>query len=443
MSDPSKRREMLRKSRSQTPNSPTSSSTETVGSAFPPPPRPLEEEQPTMRSVAIMGAPVGGETIGLASLRRVETLYSSKEPELAVRPTTLPGEPKQERKHHLTKDAQYTWTVTTLKPLPTDFPLEKTSRRVSDSSGSAVAMRINKCLRMCSIEAKYNDAEGKAKCRTADFVFFCIKLFSDSDNVIVEIQRRRGNSNNFKRHCCAILDAAEGCFVNPSPSFPDLKHVSNLACLKGVKIDEDETAALDESISTIGDLLAKDGRDANMLGIKKLEFLTNPLYSSQETVRNAARRVIIPQSNSPIQDAISTFLQFNVLSAYRRGAEEFSHDHEEYMHNISLSVVHNCVIAIAEEGNLADVLKSKQQWFLHTLLPVLVHDIGSAKNQPHNACLAAKCINCLAGCAPFVRESIVGAGAIDALSEACIVGAGSHDSLSEVSDRTVRLLLCP
>ena len=44
-----------------------------------------------------MGAPVGGETIGLASLRRVETLYSSKEPELAVRPTTLPGEPKQER----------------------------------------------------------------------------------------------------------------------------------------------------------------------------------------------------------------------------------------------------------------------------------------------------------------------------------------------------------
>ena len=313
-----------------------------------------------------------------------------------------------------------------------------------------MATRITNCLVARSIEVVYNDVEAKAKCRTSDFVSFRVRLFSDGeDGVVVEVQRRRGSSFNFMKDCRAILDAAEGRNIALSTSsLPALKPLSGMACLKGVKIDSPYTdkPSTVSAVKATEDLLTHDQRDTNMLGMQNLEELTNPLSTSQDAVRLAAKSVVTEENSSAIRGAISSLLEFNSLQSeqgYQPAAkDENDFEYDERMHNLSLSVVHNALSAMSEEGSLSRHFKSHEDWFHDTLLPVLVRDVESAEDRPHDACMAAKCIHCLAGCAPSVRESIMGAGALHALAKAKRFGSGNHASLAEVAERATGLLKC-
>mmetsp|Transcript_14932 Transcript_14932/g.32514 ORF Transcript_14932/g.32514 Transcript_14932/m.32514 type:complete len:456 (+) Transcript_14932:321-1688(+) len=419
--------------------------------AFPPPPRNLEEEGPTMRSVAILSAPVGGA--GPIGLHRGHGLHVSKPAYFGAQQKSPPVSVIVDKSEVSSATVAVSkWSVGRLDSLPDDFPLERTSRRISTISGSVVAARINDCLVTRSIEAVYNDVEAKAKCRTSDYVSFRIRLFSDGeDGVVVEVQRRRGSSFNFMKDCRAILDAAEGRSSGrsaslPTASLPALKPVSGLACLKGVKIDAPSTDEPSTVVKDAEDLLKQHQRDTNMLGMQNLEELTNPLSTSQEAVRLAARSVVSEDSSSTIRGAISSLLEFNSLQSeqsYQPAAkDEKDFDYDERMHNLSLSVVYNALSAMEDEGSLSQHFKSHESWFHDTLIPVLVRDVESAKDRPHDACMAAKCIHCLAGCAPSVRESIMGAGALHALAKAKRFGAGNHASLAEVVERATGLLKC-
>lgn len=401
----------------------------------------LDEEMPTMRSVAIMGAPMGAAPLGIAPLRRGDLIETKQGKVAGVGPLSRVGGVAKRSKAGPV--SQKKWMVSKVEQIPDDFPLEKTSRHIRDADCSLVATRISDCLRLRSIEAEYNDDEGKAKCRTADFVSFRIKLFAGTEGgVVVEVQRRRGSSFSFMRDCRAILDAAEGGGVSPASEsdLPYLKRpVSDMSCLKGVKLESTN------DVEAAEDLLQEDRRDANMLGMESLEDLTNPLTSSPDAVRRAAKSVLCAGGESQIRDSISSLLKFSSLKderGTRQVDEDKEDDYDERMHNLSLSVVYNAFSVMVEDGSLSSAFKTHEQWFLGTLVPVLIHDVKCFEERPHDACLAAKCMQCFAACTPVARETITEAGALDALASASDFGTGYHASLAQEAKRAANSLKC-
>ena len=392
--------------------------------------------------------------IGLHASRSTG-LYGTK-PSIGLpgRPTTDFGplkkssSPLSKHQSNVFPAAGNKWSVQQLEPLPAGFPLERTYRRVN-ATGSTVAERITACLFERSIEAKYNDLEGKAKCRTSDYVSFRIRLFAASDGndsstaTIVEVQRRKGSALNFMEDCRAILDAAEGLASGSqtAPMPPTLKPVSAMSCLQGVEIDNDDDNDA-QDVEAAEALLIVDQNDSNLLAMENLEELTSRNSTSQSTVRLATKKIVSGENESSgIRNAITSLLEHSSLqgdqSNIRTTKDEMENDYDERMHNLSLSVVHNALTFLADEGSLAELVRMHTGWFHDTLIPVLIRDVDGARDRPHDACLAAKCLHCLA---PYAGQSIADAGAVEALVQAQAFASDNHASLANMADRAIDAL---
>ena len=402
------------------------------------------------RSAAILSPAADHGPIGLHNNRGAELYGTKPSTGLPGHPTTDFGQLKKssplssKRQFDVAPTAGRKWSVQQLEPLPAGFPLERSSRRVN-ASGSIVAERITACLFERSIEAEYNDVEAKAKCRTSDYVSFRIRLFASGDDTdsttTIEVQRRKGSALNFMKVARAILDAAEGRASSPQTAMPPLKPISAMSCLQGVKIDNDDDSD-GADIKATAELLSMNKSDSNLLGMENLEELTNRRSTSENTVRLATKNVVSGKDDSTsIRDAITSLLQRSSLQGDQSHLctmkDDMETDYDERMHNLSLSVVYNALSFMAEEGSLTELIRMHSGWFHDTLIPVLIRDIEGARDRPHDACLAAKCLHCLA---PYSRQSIADAGAIEALVGAQTFAADRHASLANMADRAISAL---
>ena len=402
------------------------------------------------RSAAILSPAADHGPIGLHNNRGAELYGTKPSTGLPGHPTTDFGQLKKssplssKRQFDVAPTAGRKWSVQQLEPLPAGFPLERSSRRVN-ASGSIVAERITACLFERSIEAEYNDVEAKAKCRTSDYVSFRIRLFASGDDTdsttTIEVQRRKGSALNFMKVARAILDAAEGRASSPQTAMPPLKPISAMSCLQGVKIDNDDDSD-GADIKATAELLSMNKSDSNLLGMENLEELTNRRSTSENTVRLATKNVVSGKDDSTsIRDAITSLLQRSSLQGDQSHLctmkDDMETDYDERMHNLSLSVVYNALSFMAEEGSLTELIRMHSGWFHDTLIPVLIRDIEGARDRPHDACLAAKCLHCLA---PYSRQSIADAGAIEALVGAQTFAADRHASLAKMADRAISAL---
>lgn len=406
---------------------------------FGPPPgrmgREIEEEQPSMRSVAIMGAPsAAADPFGSpALLGRGPPLPKMGLPASlknggggglgGLKAAPVAARPERTRSKNR-RDEFRTWKVTSVESLPDDFPLERTSRHIPDADAPEVSARISHCLRERSIQAKYDDTKATAKCRTPDYVSFKISLFGGQDDVdggiIVEVQRRKGSSHCFMKDCRAVLSAAEGdaAEIVEEETMIFLKRpVSEMACLQGVQVSDDE---VDQVMEAPKSLLSSEKYDSHMLGMESVEKLTDPLHAAPEVVVLAAKSVVLPEDSSEIRDSVSKLLQHGCLrpDEVTMTGPEGDNDFNEEMHHLALSVVLNAVRATAEDGSLTEAVAQQREWFSQVLIPVLVHDLTRGEDQAHDARMAAQCLNSLLRCSPFAKELVIGAGAAEALEQA-------------------------
>eukprot|EP00567_Pseudictyota_dubia_P011792 CAMPEP_0197464462 /NCGR_PEP_ID=MMETSP1175-20131217/64032_1 /TAXON_ID=1003142 /ORGANISM="Triceratium dubium, Strain CCMP147" /LENGTH=469 /DNA_ID=CAMNT_0043000443 /DNA_START=409 /DNA_END=1819 /DNA_ORIENTATION=+ len=391
--------------------------------------RTVDEEQPTMRSVAMgapsgvaagpFGSPVGRvppPPVGLPPLRGFSGLEKSEAPS----PLKVEREMRSRVQKH--REAYRTWQVSSVESFPDDFPLERTSRHIPDADAPVVSARISDCLRERSIEAKYDDVKATAKCRTPDYVSFKIRLFGGREDVegggiIVEVQRRKGSSHCFMRDCRAVLTAAEGDKTEEEETTIFLKRpVSEMTCLKGVQVSDDES---DEVMKAPASLMSSDKYDSHMLGMESVEKLTNPLYSAPEVVVLAAKSVVLPEDSSDIRDSVSKLLQHGCLrsdDAPMTGPEG-DNDFNEEMHHLALSVVLNAVRSTAKDGTLAEAIVQQREWFSQVLIPVLINDIKAAGDQGHHAVKAVECLISLTKFSSAAKAMIVESGAVEALEQ--------------------------
>lgn len=334
-----------------------------------------------------------------------------------------------------------------LKMVPLDFPLERTHKEIYGCGAGEVAGRISDALRDLSIEAEFDDERAKAKCCTRDFVSFKIRMFASGEGgtpVIVEVQKRSGQTMSFMQNCRAILAAAEGQKVaeQPRKKGPPVSFklpIREMQCLKGVppvEITNDEVRTYVEKSIV---LIRSDKRDANLLGIENLCFLTDPRKTALATASRASFYVVIGDEMCNVRDEIEALSQRSIeTSAFMQSPTEEGVDYFQQIHHHILRLFSNALSLTAQSGFLHEAVQS-QSWFRGYLVPTLLDEIKNASQCPNNSHVAVNCLYSLM-CSDVACDEVLALDGLVTLRSARVFGHQRHEQLARECDLCVKAL---
>lgn len=317
----------------------------------------------------------------------------------------------------------------------------------------------------------------------------------DKSGIVVELQRRKGDSIAFHRYSRYILDAAVGDFDatrhleihGEDIDFIYSKKVQRLLNveLQGKsKATEHENAVI--AIEIAHGLLMKDRMDARQLGLESLCLLTDPKKTGTTTALIASHVVLLGTARGiqgltttgieddiifdeapfqAIREAILSLVQFG-----RIGEDiEFEDDDAETMgalHNLALAVLANALDVVENQDrydeNPEETVKKASS--LRTapssdiagafmddsgeiskseILSTLISELGKASQKPHNACLSARCIGSLCRASDKAKRRAKELGAKNVVSTALDVGSRTHLKLETECKKVIKVLQAP
>jgi hypothetical protein len=399
------------------------------------------------------------------------------------------------------------WHPTQLRPVPAYYPLEKSTRLVEFDSPEEIAVRLTERLRTLSVYAVYDDKTATASLLTPENVEMFLSLWhtpshSSQQGVLVEVQRRKGDSIAFHRYCRAILDAA----VEGLPH--DVRHVhsveDNIVYSKKVerllsmelgnqKNQEHENAIV--AIEIAHGLLMKDRMDARQLGLESLCLLSDPTKTGYLTATLTAHVVLlgstqgveipgvetedygVMMNEGPFQEIRETILglvQFSRIGEDEPMEEDpmekdsIDKEHMTLLHNLALAVLANSLDVIEQNDRFEDDTDEPEdtkprarlrtassndvadEFMAHTkdisskeILSTLISELGSAQHKPHNATLSAKCIGSLCRASEKAKRRAKELGAKQVVSTALDVGERTHLKLETECKKVVTALEAP
>jgi hypothetical protein len=397
------------------------------------------------------------------------------------------------------------WSPIQLRPVPAFYPLEKSSRLIEDESASVIAARLSECLRALSVQAVYDNHAATASLLTAENVEMHLSLWhklstptNPTAGVVVELQRRKGDSIAFHRYSRSILDAAVGDL-----DFDDLpydlledamysKKVQRLLSmeLKNEHNQEHENAVI--AIEIAHGLLMKDRMDARQLGLESLCLLTDPrktgfitaVLTSHVVLLGSTQGVEIPgvdQADSSIlmeegpfqeiREAILSLVQFSRIGDDDDEVDKDDmvsspeSDHMTLLHNLALAVLANALDVIEnpdrydeEPENVEDTkprarlrtassndvtndfLQQTEELSKKEILSTLIAELGKAHTKPHDATLSAKCLGSMCRASDEAKKRAKELGAKNVVSTALDVGVQTHLKLETECKRVVKVL---
>jgi len=326
------------------------------------------------------------------------------------------------------------WKVSneSLKCVADRVVLERTSCFVGGTKAHVVSARISECLRSRSIEATYDNAKAKAKCKNSDFCYFRIKLFSGrgeyNHGVIVEVQHRSGSKRSFKKDCRAILNTAVGNTIEDSP----LKPCPNmdLDCLREVRSTYDVSQELEIPFN----LLLDDHLDANILGIECLCSMIDISVSTRDT---AVRFVTNMFSNNEVLNKIFSIVQKSSLPKIISKEEETN----RRLRFLTMLMLSKTFHLLKQDQSLVNALQEFPS-FVDEIVPLLVDELNNAKHNPQNATIAAKNLTYLTSISTDAKNKAREGGAEMAISHANEYGIKFHSSLAIESEYCALALKC-
>jgi hypothetical protein len=391
-------------------------------------------------------------------------------------------------------DTKSNWSPTQLRPVPAFYPLERSSRFVEDEL-PVVVSRVSEANRLLSVHAVYCDETATASLLTAENVEMHLSLWKTSgkqEGIVIEVQRRNGDSIAFHRYSRCILDAAVGEldmdeYIAQNGENLDIVYSKNVQRLLSLEAPEDAGTETENAIIAVEiahGLLMKDRMDARQLGLESLCLLTDPKKTGITTALIASRVVLLgtaqdgdssaPEEGlmfdeTPFQEIRQTILS---LIQFRRigDADEFDdqesesedEEHITVLHNLALAVLANALDVIENEDLLNDSIpedaprrsrtetsESISERFLEDakefsdnreILKTLISELGRASLKPHNACLSAKCIGSLCRASDKARRRAKDLGAKTVVQTALDVGTRTHLKLERECDKVMKTL---
>jgi len=397
------------------------------------------------------------------------------------------------------------WSPTQLRPVPAFYPLEKSSRLIQDESATDVALRLTECLRTLSIQALYDNKAATASLFTAENVEMHLSLWlkaatpsNATCGVVVELQRRKGDSIAFHRYSRSILDAAVGDLdldTMPNDVWDDAVYSKKVQRLLSMELDNQHNQEHENAIIAIEiahGLLMKDRMDARQLGLESLCLLTDPkktgyitaVLTSHVVLLGTTLGVRIPgvddegdsaivMDEGPFQEireAILSLVQFS-----RIGDDDETDvddivtmpdsDHMMLLHNLALAVLANALEVIENPERFDDepeqthdskprarlrtasssdvtneFLQQTEDFSKKEILSTLIAELGKAHTKPHNAALSAKCLGSMCRASDEAKERAKELGAKTVVSTALDVGARTHLKLETECKKVSKVL---
>lgn len=293
------------------------------------------------------------------------------------------GKPKSEENG---RPSSCNWSPTQLRPVPAFYPLERSSRFVEDELSTVVG-RVSEANRLLSVHAVYCNETATASLLTSENVEMHLSLWKTcgekQDGIVVEIQRRKGDSIAFHRYSRCILDAAAGEIDiqnNIEKNGDDIdviysKKVNRLLSLETPKSAGTETEDAICAVEIAHGLLMKDRMDARQLGLESLCLLTDPKKTGITTAVISSRVVLLgttqdldpihnvaPEEGTimydevPFQEIRQTLLS---LIQFRRigDADEFDNADDESEEEEHITILHNLALAVL--ANALDVIENE------------------------------------------------------------------------------------
>lgn len=404
----------------------------------------------------------------------------------------------------LSLEKNTSWAPTALRPVPAFYPLEKSSRLIEDTTPVALAIRLVECLRQLSVHAVYDNAAATASLLTQEHVEMHLSLWNTpvtahTPGVLVELQRRKGDSMAFHRYSRVILDAAVGDWDDNYQQHAVGSQVDSVVYSKKVQRlltlnnksgqDEHENALV--AIEIAHGLLLKDRMDARQLGLESLCLLTDPrktgyvtaVLTSHVVLLGSLQGIEIPGvdleavlvDDSPLEEirqAILSLVQFSRIGEDDEaddGQEQTMTDteHLTLLHNLALAVLANALQVIEtspetyyeeddEEpedakprarlrtASSSDVtnefLKATEETSKHEVLSTLIRELSQAGSKPHDACLSAKCLGTICKASDEARKRAKELGAKTVVATALDVGQQTHLKLETECEKVQKVL---
>jgi len=408
---------------------------------------------------------------------------------------------------------KHCWSPARLRPVPAFYPLERSSRFVQDDLATVVD-RVVEANRLLSVHAVYCNETPTASLFTSENVEMHLSLWkptaaatattagTENGGLVVEIQRRKGDSIAFHRYSRCILDAAAGeldiqelvedngedvldaiCNYSKKKAATNRLPVGIGAQPKDAEV-ETENAIV--ALEIAHGLLMKDRMDARQLGLESLCLLTDPEKTGLVTASIASRVVLLGTARdivdvdgdgaallcdeAPFQEIRQTL--FSLIQFRRIGnTDEFDNEsledseeeeHIAVLHNLALGVLANSLDVIEKEessspspeetGGLRprlEAFESISEKFLQDarecsenreMMKTLIGELGKAGSKPHNAHLSAKCIGSLCRASEKARRRANELGAKTAVQAALDVGSRTHLKLERECDRVLQTL---
>jgi hypothetical protein len=390
------------------------------------------------------------------------------------------------------------WVPTQLRTIPAFYPLEKSSRLVEDETATAVASRLSDCFRNLSVHAQYDNETATASLVTSENVEMHLSLWktpvdSPQTGILVELQRRTGDSIAFHRYSRTILDAAMGLIEStdmPTAILDDVLYSKRVQRLLSTELQNQETLEHENAIIALEiahGLIMKDRMDARMLGMESLCLLTDPrktgivtaTLSSHVVLLGSTQGVEIPgvqlekssgimMEEGPFQEIRESIL--NLVQFCRLGEEEEDDQVDDSIDKEHMTLLHNLALAVL--ANALDVIENPERWvdapedtkprsrlrttssdvvaneFLQQsdelsnkeILSTLIAELGKASHKPHNATLSAKCIGSLCRASDEAKRRAKELGAKKVVSTALDVGVKTHLKLETECKKVVQAL---
>ncbi|VEU40196.1 unnamed protein product [Pseudo-nitzschia multistriata] len=212
------------------------------------------------------------------------------------------------------------------------------------------------------------------------------KTSGNQEGIVIEIQRRKGDSIHFHKYSRCILDAAVGELnmkelIQKNGDDIDIVYTKKIDRLLNLETERDAETETDNAVVAVEiahGLLMKDRMDARQLGLESLCLLTDPRKTGNRTALIASHVVLLGtakgmdcNSLEPEEDLIVDETPFqeireSILSLvqFRRIGEECDYDHEAeacsedehitVLHNLALAVLANALDVISKQDSLLD-----------------------------------------------------------------------------------------
>jgi hypothetical protein len=331
---------------------------------------------------------------------------------------------------------------------------------VPRTTASVVAFRIAECLRQHSVAVEYDNESITANAMTVDRCHFEIQLWKGkttptldySHGVVVECQRRSGNTISFHQVCSAILQAARGESSGADNRKPHQTNAmeyprmpSRPTLSRKPTVSTPSVMSARDTVERVQTLLKKDRLECQQLAMERLIQLTTPSVCGYAHALSTSK-ILLSESwlypyiivdldeaepKEPEEQPKSTSFALPKLTLKRTMSPRLSNDnfcqnemqHETHLRAFALRVLFNALSNVVDTQNedtqfLSNLLQSPDCPLRESkLLETLANDLQGANRPPsvveascqlasiHEAALSVGCLRILAENAPAIKES--------------------------------------